>query len=189
MPNPLIVPVTPPRVAVVDPRTGMVSREWYMFFLSLHTVVDTSAVSLDDVQKDPCDNNISLLELLNQLQQAFLYPPTQDAVIDVQQLMLGVPPLEQSPPIGRTGSATTSRAFLWDESTIRVTTSGVTITLPKATVGGADRTVIQDVVGSVTVAPASGDTIILPAGSTVTTYTKGSSLTFRCVDGSTWGVV
>ena len=28
-------PITPPRVAVVDPRTGLISREWYMFFLSL----------------------------------------------------------------------------------------------------------------------------------------------------------
>lgn len=28
-------PITPPRVAVLDPRTGLISREWYMFFLSL----------------------------------------------------------------------------------------------------------------------------------------------------------
>lgn len=28
-------PITPPRVAVVDPRTGLISREWYLFFLSL----------------------------------------------------------------------------------------------------------------------------------------------------------
>jgi hypothetical protein len=30
-----VTPITPPRVAVVDPRTGLISREWYMFFLSL----------------------------------------------------------------------------------------------------------------------------------------------------------
>lgn len=28
-------PITPPRVAVLDPRTGLITREWYMFFLSL----------------------------------------------------------------------------------------------------------------------------------------------------------
>ena len=34
-PNATPTPITPPRVAVVDPRTGLISREWYMFFLSL----------------------------------------------------------------------------------------------------------------------------------------------------------
>lgn len=27
--------ITPPRVAIIDPKSGFVSREWYMFFLSL----------------------------------------------------------------------------------------------------------------------------------------------------------
>ena len=34
-PNATPTPITPPRVAMVDPRTGLISREWYMFFLSL----------------------------------------------------------------------------------------------------------------------------------------------------------
>ncbi len=53
MPNPINVPITPPRVAFIDPRTGNVSREWYMFFLSLYQLVGGSEVSLDDVQKGP----------------------------------------------------------------------------------------------------------------------------------------
>ena len=53
MPNPLNVPITPPRVNFIDPRTGNVSREWYMFFLSLFTLSGGSSVSLDDVQKGP----------------------------------------------------------------------------------------------------------------------------------------
>lgn len=53
MPNPLNVPITPPRVAFIDPRTGNVSREWYMFFLSLFTLSGGSNISLDDVQKGP----------------------------------------------------------------------------------------------------------------------------------------
>lgn len=38
-------PITPPRVALLDERTGLISREWYMFFLSLfrQTVVDYDA--------------------------------------------------------------------------------------------------------------------------------------------------
>lgn len=53
MPNPLSVPITPPRVAFIDPRTGNVSREWYMFFLSLFQSTGGSSVSLDDLQKGP----------------------------------------------------------------------------------------------------------------------------------------
>lgn len=36
-------PITPPRVAVLDPRTGLISREWYMFFLSLFRTTEASA--------------------------------------------------------------------------------------------------------------------------------------------------
>lgn len=53
MPNPLNVPITPPRVAFIDQRTGNVSREWYMFFLSLYQLTGGSDISLDDVQKGP----------------------------------------------------------------------------------------------------------------------------------------
>ena len=53
MPNPLNVPITPPRVAFIDQRSGTVSREWYLFFLSLFQSQGGSTVSLDDLQKGP----------------------------------------------------------------------------------------------------------------------------------------
>jgi hypothetical protein len=37
MPN--ITPITPPRVPLVDPRTGFIDRAWYLFFLSLNNAV------------------------------------------------------------------------------------------------------------------------------------------------------
>jgi hypothetical protein len=39
MPNPSAkpTPVTPPRVPIIDPKTGLIDRAWYMFFLSLFT--------------------------------------------------------------------------------------------------------------------------------------------------------
>lgn len=49
----LNTPITPPRVQFLDPRTGTISREWYMFFLSLNNTVDGSSLSLDDLQKGP----------------------------------------------------------------------------------------------------------------------------------------
>ena len=41
--NPII---TPPRVPLVDPNTGLVNRAWYLFFLSLNNVAN-------DVVNDP----------------------------------------------------------------------------------------------------------------------------------------
>ena len=35
MPSPVITPITPPRVPLIDPTTNLVDRAWYMFFLSL----------------------------------------------------------------------------------------------------------------------------------------------------------
>lgn len=40
-------PITPPRVPMLDDRTGLITREWYMFFLSLFTA--THAVDAADV--------------------------------------------------------------------------------------------------------------------------------------------
>jgi len=34
-PNATPTPITPPRVPIIDPRTGLIDRAWYMFFLSL----------------------------------------------------------------------------------------------------------------------------------------------------------
>ena len=36
--------ITPPRVELVDPKTGLVSREWYRFFFSLYNAADTPAI-------------------------------------------------------------------------------------------------------------------------------------------------
>lgn len=53
MPSIVNTPITPPRVQLVDPRTGTISREWYMFFLSLFQSAGDSELSLDDLQKAP----------------------------------------------------------------------------------------------------------------------------------------
>lgn len=34
--------ITPPRVDLIDPRSGAISREWYRFFLSLLTATQTN---------------------------------------------------------------------------------------------------------------------------------------------------
>ena len=53
MPNPTVVPITQPRVPFLNSETGYVSREWYMFLLSLNQLTSGSNVSLGDLQKGP----------------------------------------------------------------------------------------------------------------------------------------
>ena len=40
-PNATPTPITPPRVPLIDPRTNLIDRAWYMFFLSLMTAATT----------------------------------------------------------------------------------------------------------------------------------------------------
>jgi len=37
-PNATPTPITPPRVPLIDPRTGLIDRAWYLFFLSLNQI-------------------------------------------------------------------------------------------------------------------------------------------------------
>lgn len=46
-------PITPPRVPLIDPRTGLIDRAWYMFFLSLFQAAQ--------IGEDPAPNASSLI--------------------------------------------------------------------------------------------------------------------------------
>ena len=47
--NPTQPIITPPRVPLVDPRTGLIDRAWYLFFLSLNrattAIIDESGIT------------------------------------------------------------------------------------------------------------------------------------------------
>lgn len=61
-------PITPPRVPLIDERTGLIDRAWYLFFLSMFN----STLSIEDLQKAP-DTNAALATydaLLRAVQQA-----------------------------------------------------------------------------------------------------------------------
>jgi len=46
-PNANFTPITPPRVPLVDPRTGYIDRAWYLFFLSLNNAAIASTDNVD----------------------------------------------------------------------------------------------------------------------------------------------
>ena len=64
MPN--ITNITPPRVPLTDPRTGLIAREWYLFLLSLFNQTGQSTTSLEDIQKGPPTETVDVNALLAQ---------------------------------------------------------------------------------------------------------------------------
>ena len=100
MPN--ITNITPPRVPLMDPRSGLIAREWYLFFLSLFNQTGGSAVSLEDVQKGPPSQDVDISALLA---QASLNAESSSALLsqyaalanDVQALALGPADTPQLP--------------------------------------------------------------------------------------------
>ena len=77
-PNATPTPITPPRVPLIDPRTGLIDRAWYLFFLSLQDVA-TAVVDDGGTGADA----ISLLASYDQAlmavnQELQTLPPTAD---------------------------------------------------------------------------------------------------------------
>lgn len=94
MPNPLNVPITPPRVAFIDPRSGNVSREWYLFFLSLFQAVGGSSITLDDVQKGPPALTIDEINANIDKASANLRPSTESITEQIAELRKQIEALE-----------------------------------------------------------------------------------------------
>jgi hypothetical protein len=76
--NPII---TPPRVPLVDPNTGLISRAWYLFFLSLNNVAND--VVNDPVVGPSAESLIASYDaLLQTLTQEVQTQPTQESALD-----------------------------------------------------------------------------------------------------------
>jgi hypothetical protein len=90
----LNVPITPPRVAFIDERTGAVSREWYMFFLSLFSLTSGSSLSLDDLQKGPPALTIDEINTFVEKAGANLRPSTEGVVEQIAELQKQINALE-----------------------------------------------------------------------------------------------
>jgi len=94
--NPII---TPPRVPLVDPNTGLISRAWYLFFLSLNNVAN-------DVVNDPSvsSSSESLIAsydaMLQTLAQEVETQPTQESALDeIAELQKQIQALEVQPVV------------------------------------------------------------------------------------------
>lgn len=97
MPNPLNVPITPPRVAFIDPRSGTVSREWYMFFLSLFQLTGGSSVSLNDLQKAPPTLTIDEINVIVDKASANIDPSQDGLLAQIAELQKQINDLSEQP--------------------------------------------------------------------------------------------
>lgn len=84
-PNATPTPITPPRVPLIDPRTGLIDRAWYMFFLSLLN----AATLVDDGDLGPSAESLiasydEALRAVNQELQTL--PPAIDYTEDIRKI-------------------------------------------------------------------------------------------------------
>ena len=92
--NPII---TPPRVPLVDPATGLISRAWYLFLLSLNNVANAV---VDEPVVDPNAESLiaSYDALLQSLAQEVQTQPTQESALDqIAELQKQIQALEVQP--------------------------------------------------------------------------------------------
>ena len=95
-PNATPTPITPPRVPLVDPRTGMIDRAWYMFFLSLldaATIVDEGNLGPDSVSLIASYD--AALQLVNQELQTL--PSDSDLVSQITEMQKQIDALQAQP--------------------------------------------------------------------------------------------
>lgn len=76
-PNATPTPITPPRVPLIDPRTGLIDRAWYLFFLSLNQI---ATAVVDDVVGPDAESLIASYDQVLQTlaQEVQTQPPTVD---------------------------------------------------------------------------------------------------------------
>jgi hypothetical protein len=72
-----VTPITPPRVPLIDPRTGLIDRAWYLFFLSLQNI---ATATIDDVVGPSADALLASYDaaLMSVNQELQTLPPTVD---------------------------------------------------------------------------------------------------------------
>jgi hypothetical protein len=77
-----ITQIPAPRVDFIDQRTGLMSREWYRFFLNLFTLTGSgaNATAIEDFNYDPIGSQVSeLYSMINTLELGPVGQPTFDS--------------------------------------------------------------------------------------------------------------
>lgn len=102
MPSPPnLTNITPPRVPLIDERTGLIAREWYRFFLNMFNLTGSGSnvTSLTDLQLGPPATQQEDFTDINLDIEATKTQPSQEALLaDIAELQKQVEGLQVTPP-------------------------------------------------------------------------------------------
>lgn len=108
--------LTPPRVDLLDPRTGAISREWYRFFLSLLTATQSNQQETE-LSPDVSALLASYDAMLSELSEAALTQPRQElgTLAAIQQDNVPWLQFDTTPDTYPTGPAANGTLY-WDDA-------------------------------------------------------------------------
>jgi hypothetical protein len=181
MPNPLnITRIPASRVEVIDPRTGLMARDWYRFFVNLFTLTGEggNAVSIDELQLGPPgDSNLSDHQVQQDL-QALAVAPTY---------VFGD---RMGPEYVRTRAVTASDNFRPDDYLVLcdATTGVVTLTLPAAAASQGRKLVAKKTDASANAVTVDGNGAETVDGAASVSITARYDSVSVISDGTTWWI-
>ena len=202
MPSPSAnpTPITPPRVPLIDPRTGLIDRAWYLFFLSLNnaaTAIDDSGLTFSAestiasvdaelqtlaqiVQTLPNDAlQAQVAELQKQIEALQVQP-----IVDVGAINAAIAALS-SAPATYTADFSVAATNVWIIN--NKSGSSCTVTLPTASIS-AGRVLYFQNYQAQTLVSASSNVVPLAGGAATTAILEavaGANATLVS-DGTNW---
>jgi hypothetical protein len=203
MPNVTNIPA--PRVNIIDERTGLISREWYRFFLNLFTLVGqgNNQITLDDIQVGPPEQNINIL-LANSMTDPAPVPVPFISLADNQALSPSIVQIistnyaDLAPPVipvtsSGGGSGTVTSVDVSGGTTGVTFTGGPITTSGTITMSGTLN--VSNGGTGITTTPANGALLIgngtgytsanLTAGSNITITNASGAITIAATGGGT----
>ena len=134
-----ITQIPAPRVDFIDQRTGLMSREWYRFFLNLFTLTGSGAnnTAIEDFNYDPIGSQVTeLYSMVNTLELGPVGQPTFDS--GVTQVNTGT---------GLTGGPIVTTGTISIDNTV-VTLTGTQTLTNKTVTGLASASTVKDSAGN-----------------------------------------
>lgn len=204
-PNANPTPITPPRVPLIDPRTGLIDRAWYLFFLSLNNiasaVVDDSGLTFSsesllasydaalrsvnqELQTLPSDSDLvsQIAELQKQIEALQVQP-----IFDIGLITASIAALS-SAPVTKTADFTVAANETWLIN--NKSGSTCTVTLPSASLYVGRYLVFKNLQAQTLVSASSNVVLIdsTTAGTAILLAVVGNWATLVS-DGTNWIVM
>jgi hypothetical protein len=111
MANVNLTNITPPRVPLLDPKTNLISREWYRFFLNLFVLTGggQNTASLTDLQLGPpMPTQEDFGEVVIDIESAQKQPTQESALDQIAELQKQIDGLNTTPPQLNSNTLTTN---------------------------------------------------------------------------------